>query len=76
MASERLTWNEIKNKYIGCFVGLSDVEYNNQKQIASAIVKYSTNNMSYSDIMMKTLSEKIIVRNLNADIKGYVGINT
>lgn len=69
---EKLTWNEIKNKYMGCFVGLSDVEFDNKNHIVSAIVKYSTNSMSYSEIMMKSLSEDIIVRNLNADINGSV----
>lgn len=41
--AERLTWEEIQEKYPDQWVGLVDVEYelNNQASIKSAVVKYT-----------------------------------
>lgn len=43
MAVERMSWQEIKEKYPDQWVGLEDVEFkpNNRSSIMSAVVKYT-----------------------------------
>lgn len=38
---ERLTWNQIKEKYPDKYVGLTNIEYNSDVKIESAEVKYT-----------------------------------
>ena len=41
MENERLTWDEIVEKYPDKWVGLSNVDWKNQANIRSGIVKYA-----------------------------------
>lgn len=50
MSSERLTLEQIKEKYPHQWVGLVDCEMENSANIRSAIVKYTEEDMS-SDLM-------------------------
>ena len=38
--NNRMTWNEIADKYPDQWVGLTDVEWDNASTVKSAIVKY------------------------------------
>ncbi|MBO4373861.1 MAG: hypothetical protein J5829_02030 [Lachnospiraceae bacterium] len=40
MKEERLTWKEIQEKYPDQWIGLVGVEWKNDSNVASAIVKY------------------------------------
>lgn len=41
MAAKRLSWEEIKRRYPDQWVGLTDVEWKNESNIISAVVKYT-----------------------------------
>lgn len=41
MTAERLTWEEIMEKYPDRWVGLTDVEWKNSVNVKSAVVKYT-----------------------------------
>ncbi len=40
MNENRLTWKEIQEKYPNQWIGLTNIEWKNDSNIASAIVKY------------------------------------
>ena len=39
--TEKMTWNEIMEKYPDQWVGLTDVEWSNASTVKAAVVKYS-----------------------------------
>lgn len=61
--SERLTWEEIKEKYPHQNVGLTDVVMEeNSNIIQSAIVKYTDSDTDYNTMAQLAISGEIIVR--------------
>lgn len=64
---ERLTWEEIQEKYPNQWVGLTDVSYKNNDGISveSAIVKYK--DKSKSELTELVLDGEIISRHTNPD---------
>ena len=52
MNNERLTWEQIKEKYPYQFVGLTDVEKGrNYNDIISAVVKYAGKDTSFAELL-------------------------
>lgn len=64
---ERLTWNEIQEQYPDQWIGLADVEYedNDGVTIKSAIVKYT--DKTKSDLTRMMLQGKIVSRYTTPD---------
>lgn len=66
--TERMTWREIKEKYPDQWVGLVDVEFeeDNKSTIKTAIVKY-TDKTADELGMLAIKGEKIIPKHTNPD---------
>lgn len=64
---ERLTWEQIQEKYPNQWVGLIDVKYMSDDGISieSAIVKYS--DLSRTELMKRMLSGEIVSRYTTPD---------
>lgn len=64
---ERLTWEQIQEKYPDQWVGLVDVEYmdNDGVSVESAVVKYS--DKTKSELTRMVLDGEIISRHTNPD---------
>ena len=64
---ERLTWEQIQEKYLNQWVGLLDVKYMNDDGISieSAIVKYS--DLSRTELTKRMLSGEIVSRYTTPD---------
>lgn len=63
---ERLTWQEIKEKYPNQNVGLIEC-YPNKYKIESAIVKYSDENSSYDEMLILAYKGEITMRFTSLD---------
>lgn len=60
MDKDRLTWEQIQQRYPNQFVGLVDVEYGAHKvEIKSAVVKYSEENSTRDEICLLTVQHKV-----------------
>jgi hypothetical protein len=60
MSSERLTWEQIKQKYPHQSVGLVDVETGiNSISVRSGIVKYTEKDTSYEKLLELAMDGKI-----------------
>lgn len=60
MNNERLTWEEIKLKYPHMNVGLVDIERGgNSVTVKSAVVKYTSLETSYEELVSRALSGEI-----------------
>ena len=78
---ERMTWEEIQEKYPDQWVGLSDVEYepDNNATIKSAIVKFTDKTKDELTMMQVQTNGKILGRYTTPDnifqlgIAGYFG---
>lgn len=72
--AERLTWEEIQEKYPDQWVGLIDVEYelNNQASIKSAVVQYTDKTKGELTRMM--LDGEIISRYTTPDNIFQLGV--
>ena len=58
--NNRLTFETIKEKYPSRFVGASDIIYNPDSNIIdSAIVKYTTDDISYEDLCLKAVEGEV-----------------
>lgn len=76
---ERMTWEQIKEKYPNQWVGLVEVEYvdNDGISVESAVVKYT--DKSKSDLTRLVLEGKIISRYTTPDNifqMGMVGVQS
>jgi hypothetical protein len=71
---ERLTWDEIKNKYPDQWVGMTDVEYkpDNSVSIKSAIVTYT--GLSKAELTRMMLEGKCVSRYTTPDNKFQMGM--
>ena len=56
---ERLTWEEIEEKYPDQWVGLVDVEFEDTINIKSAVVKYT--DKSHDELLLLKMEEKDLV---------------
>lgn len=54
---ERLTWDEIQEKYPDQWVGLVDIKWKNDSNIESAIVKYI--DKSKDELLMMQIKDEI-----------------
>lgn len=78
---EKLTWEEIQEKYPDQWVGLTDVEYepDNGATIKTAIVKYTDKSKNELTMMQVQTHGKILARYTTPDnifqlgIAGYFG---
>lgn len=60
MGDERLTWEEIKHKYPHMNVGLVDIETGiNSVSVKSAVVKYTSLETAYEELLHKALEGEI-----------------
>ena len=63
---ERLTWSEIKKRYPHQNVGLIDIEQPSAGE-TTAVVKYTSNDLSYSDMVHKAFAGEIHMRYTTLD---------
>lgn len=72
--AERMTWEEIQEKYPDQWVGLIDVEYelNNQASIKSAVVKYT--DKTKGELTRLMLDGEIISRYTTSDNIFQLGV--
>ena len=62
MNNERLTWEQIKEKYPQQNVGLVDVETGeNSLSVKSAVVKYTSEETSYEELCMRAMAGEIVM---------------
>jgi len=55
----RLTWEEIKAKYPNQWVGLSEIEWKNEANVKTAVIKYT--DKSASDMLrLRILGEDVV----------------
>lgn len=57
--TERMTWKEIQERYPDQWVGLVDVEWKNQSNIISAIVKYTDKEVDKNDLVRMQIRGEI-----------------
>lgn len=62
---ERLTWEEIMEKYPDQWLGLSDVEWEDTANIKTAIVKYI--NISREELLERQHNKEIVCRYTTPD---------
>ena len=68
MNNQQMTWEEIKNKYPHQYVGLIDVKYGiNNATIDSAVVKYTSSDLSYNELINLYLQGEILLRYTTLD---------
>lgn len=68
-SSERLTWKQIAEKYPLQNVGLVDVEFETDSvSVKSAIVKYTSKDISYEELCMRAIAREILLRYTTPDI--------
>lgn len=68
MADKRLTWLEIKERYPHQYVGLTDIEYgDNKASVKSAIVAYEDSTSSYGTILELYLKGEVLMRYTTLD---------
>ncbi len=73
--SDRLTWDEIKQKYPHQYVGLTEVEYGkNMASVRSAIVKYTDKNTEYKDMLLMYIRGNILLRYTTLDEDELEGV--
>ncbi len=67
---ERMTWEEIQEKYPDRWIGLADVEYEpgNDATIKTAVVKYTDRSKDELTMMQIQTHGKIIVRYTTPDL--------
>ena len=74
MSNERLTWQQIKEKYPHQKVGLVSVEkYPNSNIIKSAIVKYTDREVSRETLCLMAYKGEIIARYTSLDEDDMLG---
>lgn len=62
MDNERLTWEQIKKKYPHQSVGLVDIKHGpTEASIVSAVVKYTSQDTPYDDMVMMALRKEIVL---------------
>lgn len=68
-----LTWDEIKNKYPHCNVGLSNIQYhNNSGKILKAKVVCTDKNVDRNEMLLQAFQGKIKVRYTTFDEDGVL----
>ena len=72
----RLSWEQIKETYPEDYVGLSDIETDQNGGIAFANVSCSTKETSYEDMLGMAIDGKIHMTYPNADQGGKAGVIT
>jgi hypothetical protein len=72
--NEKLTWEEIEEKYPNQWVGLTDVEFedNGNTTILSAVVTYV--NYDKNDLLRMMLDSKCIMRYTTPDDTFQIGV--
>ena len=70
--NKRMTWDEIVHKYPDQWVGLTDVEWEDQSNVRSAIVKY-TNTPENELLMMQVKGEGVYTKYTTPDNLGQLG---
>lgn len=61
---ERLTWNEIKEKYDKQIIGLVNIERDSNNNIVSAIVKYTSDNSTYNERLILAIKGEISLESI------------
>ena len=74
MENERLTWEQIKERYPYQIVGLVDVETEKSEVIKSAIVKFTSKNMSYEEFRNHITGPAIKIIYTAKDVEEIDGI--
>ena len=70
MNNERLTWEQIKEKYPNQNVGLVDIETEeNSRLVKTTIVKYTSNNTSDEDLQLRAILGEICLVHTKLDKK-------
>ena len=73
--NQQMSWDEIKVKYPHQYVGLTNVKYSiNDVTIASAIVKYTSDDLNYEELITKCLNKEIVLRYTTLDEDELVGV--
>lgn len=75
MKDERLTWEQIKEKYPYQFVGLADVvKGKNYNDIISAIVKYAGKDTSFKELLILQEAKEILIMYTGKDVEEVEGV--
>ena len=71
---KKLSWQEIKERYPDQWVGLTDVEWRNQSNIAYAVVKYS--DLSANELLKRQFGDEpdLVSSYTTPDNVAYVGV--
>ncbi len=65
---EKLTWQEIKDKYPHQYVGLVDIEHgSNEASVEKAIVLYTDKDKPYEELIKMAVKNEIYLRYTTAD---------
>lgn len=73
--NERLTWEQIKEKYPYQFVGLTDVEQENDyDDIISAVVKYTGKDTSFAELLKFQENKEIFIVHTGKDVEEVDGV--